>query len=113
MYDVPHILSAMHGYTYITCVYVCTHRVITGPYFVEVFGLPDHPMLADVNVVLKHSSGEKYVQCYKYIFVFNYYIYLGVFHVEIHWCCFEMFLRESTMRIPMLDPVHYAHLTNC
>ena len=40
---------------------VCIHRVITRPYFVEVFGLPDHPMLADVNAVLRQSSGEKYV----------------------------------------------------
>ena len=46
-------------YTYYVC--ICVHRVITGPYFVEVFGLPDHPMLADVNAVLKHSSGEKYI----------------------------------------------------
>ena len=46
------------------CVYMCFNiytRVITRPYFVEVFGLPDHPMLADVNAVLKQSSGEKYV----------------------------------------------------
>ena len=65
MYEVPHALlaKALH----ILCVYMYTYRAITGPYFVEVFGLPDHPMLADVNAVLKHSSGEKYVQCYKYI----------------------------------------------
>ena len=44
---------------YVSILYTC--RVITGPYFVEVFGLPDHPILADVNAVLKHSSGEKYV----------------------------------------------------
>ena len=51
----------LFSYTYIMYVCICVHRVITGPYFVEVFGLPDHPMLADVNAVLKHSSGEKYI----------------------------------------------------
>ena len=37
------------------------HRAITKPHFMEVFDLSDHPMLVDVNTVLKQSSGEKYV----------------------------------------------------
>ncbi|XP_065918364.1 serine/threonine-protein kinase ATR-like isoform X5 [Dysidea avara] len=38
---------------------IIEHRAITKPHFMEVFDLSDHPMLVDVNTVLKQSSGEK------------------------------------------------------
>ena len=86
-------------------IYVILHRVITRPYFVEVFGLPDHPMLADVNAVLKQSSGEKYVSMYI--------SFIHVLCIGIHWYCSEMFLKELGTKILMLDLVHSAPLTNC
>lgn len=47
------------------------------------------------------------------LFIFMYICNCVLFCVEIHWCCFEMFLKELAMRILMLDRVLSVLLTNC